>query len=161
MKKILIALLLVLSCVLLFACVQDDPATDTTAPSDGATDAPTEAPTDTPTEAPTEAPTDEATDEPTEEATTEEVTEPEPSPVVLYQLVPEKNSLMQSYVIKTQNGKLIVIDGGIDGEGRDRDPYMPAALRAIMGVNRKARALIHQENMLVFIDDTELGNCHR
>ena len=122
MKKLLIALLLVLSCVLLFACVQSGPVTDTTAPSDestpGATDAPTEAPTDTPTEAPT----DEVTDEPTEEATTEEVTEPEPDPVVLYQLVPEKNSLMQSYVIKTTNGKLIVIDGGIDGEGKDRAP---------------------------------------
>ena len=134
MKKLLIALLLVLSCVLLFACVQSGPATDTTAPSDestpGATDTPTEAPTDTPTEAPT----DEATDEPTEEAT-EEVTEPETEPVVLYQLVPEKNSLMQSYVIKTANGKLIVIDGGIDGEGRDRAPYMPSALRAILGLD--------------------------
>ena len=45
MKKLLIALLLVLSCVLLFACVQSGPATDTTAPSDestpGATDTPT------------------------------------------------------------------------------------------------------------------------
>ena len=132
MKKLLIALLLVLSCVLLFACVQSGPVTDTTAPSEegtpNATDAPTEAPTDTPTEAPT----DEATDEPTEEAT-EEVTEPEPDPVVLYQLVPEKNSLMQSYVIKTTNGKLIVIDGGIDGEGKDRAPYMPSAIRAILG----------------------------
>ena len=134
MKKLLIALLLVLSCVLLFACVQSGPVTDTTAPSDestpGATDTPTEAPTDTPTEAPT----DEATDEPTEEATTEEVTEPETEPVVLYQLVPEKNSLMQSYVIKTANGKLIVIDGGIDGEGKDRAPYMPSAIRAILGL---------------------------
>ena len=133
MKKLLIALLLVLSCVLLFACVQSGPVTDTTAPSEegtpNATDAPTEAPTDTPTEAPT----DEATDEPTEEAT-EEVTEPETEPVVLYQLVPEKNSLMQSYVIKTANGKLIVIDGGIDGEGKDRAPYMPSALRAILGL---------------------------
>ena len=134
MKKLLIALLLVLSCVLLFACVQSGPVTDTTAPSEegtpNATDAPTEAPTDTPTEAPT----DEVTDEPTEEATTEEVTEPEPDPVVLYQLVPEKNSLMQSYVIKTANGKLIVIDGGIDGEGKDRAPYMPSAIRAILGL---------------------------
>ena len=86
MKKLLIALLLVLSCVLLFACVQDDPATDTTAPSDGVTDAPTDTPTEAPTDTPTEAPTDEATDEPTEEAT-EEVTEPETEPVVLYQLL--------------------------------------------------------------------------
>ena len=54
MKKLLIALLLVLSCVLLFACVQDDPATDTTAPSEDVTDAPTDAPTETPTEGETQ-----------------------------------------------------------------------------------------------------------
>lgn len=134
MKKLLIALLLVLSCVLLFACVQSGPVTDTTAPSDESTPNATDAPTEAPTDTPTEAPTDEVTDEPTEEATTEEVTEPEPDPVVLYQLVPEKNSLMQSYVIKTTNGKLIVIDGGIDGEGKDRAPYMPSAIRAILGL---------------------------
>ncbi len=80
----------------------------------------------------TEEPAEETTEEPTEE-TTEEPTEP--AAVMLYQLAPEKNSLMQSYVIKTSNGKLIVIDGGIDGEGKDRAPYMPAALRAIMGVD--------------------------
>ena len=33
-----------------------------------------------------------------------------------------------------ENGKLIVIDGGVDGEGKDRPAYMPAALRAIAGV---------------------------
>ncbi|MDO5478797.1 MAG: hypothetical protein Q4G23_06485, partial [Clostridia bacterium] len=54
--------------------------------------------------------------------------------VELYQLAPESQSLMESYVIKTDNGKLIVIDGGIDGAGRDFDPYLPAALRAIAGV---------------------------
>lgn len=54
--------------------------------------------------------------------------------VRLYQLAPEKRSLMQSNVIRTQNGKLIVIDGGIDGDGLDRVPYLPAALRAIAGV---------------------------
>ena len=133
MKKLLIALLLVLSCALLFACVQNDPTGDTTAPSeektDNATGGATDAPTNTPTEAPTEP--DAEVSEPATEAPTEA---PEPSPVKLYQLAPEKNSLMQSYVIKTANGKLIVIDGGIDGEGRDRDPYMPAALRAIMGL---------------------------
>ena len=31
--------------------------------------------------------------------------------VKLYQLVPENMSLMESYVLKTANGKLIVIDG--------------------------------------------------
>lgn len=64
--------------------------------------------------------------------------EPEPEatavPVELYQLAPENLSLMQCFVIKTRSGKLIVVDGGIDGEGRDREPYLPAALRAIAGV---------------------------
>ena len=128
MKKLLIVLLALMTCVLLFACVKEAPDTDTTAPSEEGTSAPTETPTETPTEPDAEETTEAA------EETTEEVTEPEPSPVVLYQLVPEKNSLMQSYVIKTAHGKLIVIDGGIDGEGKDRAPYMPAALRAIAGV---------------------------
>ena len=128
MKKLLIVLLALMTCALLFACVKEAPDTDTTAPSEEGTPAPTETPTETPTEPDAEETTEAA------EETTEEVTEPEPSPVVLYQLVPEKNSLMQSYVIKTAHGKLIVIDGGIDGEGLDRAPYMPAALRAIAGV---------------------------
>ena len=128
MKKLLIVLLALMTCALLFACVKEAPDTDTTAPSEEGTPAPTETPTETPTEPDAEETTEAA------EETTEEVTEPEPSPVVLYQLVPEKNSLMQSYVIKTAHGKLIVIDGGIDGEGKDRAPYMPAALRAIAGV---------------------------
>lgn len=59
----------------------------------------------------------------------------EPTGVTLYQLAPENNSQMESYVIKTKNNKLIVIDGGVDGEGKDRATYMPAALRAIAGVN--------------------------
>ena len=54
--------------------------------------------------------------------------------VKLYQLAPENQSLMESYVFKTASGKLIVIDGGIDGAGKDREPYLPAALRAIAGV---------------------------
>ena len=110
MKKLLIVLLALMTCALLFACVKEAPDTDTTAPSEEGTPAPTETPTETPTEPDAEETTEAA------EETTEEVTEP--SPVVLYQLVPEKNSLMQSYVIKTANGKLIVIDGGIDGEGK-------------------------------------------
>lgn len=54
--------------------------------------------------------------------------------VELYQLAPESQSLMESYVIKTTNDKLIVIDGGIDGAGKESDPYLPSALRAIAGV---------------------------
>ena len=50
--------------------------------------------------------------------------------VKLYQLVPENMSLMESYVLKTANGKLIVIDGGINGNGRDRLPYLSAGRAA-------------------------------
>lgn len=81
---------------------------------------------------------DTTTEETTIEETTtvEEDTYPmETSHATLYQLAPENGSLMQSYVIKTQNGKLIVIDGGIDGYGLNNPPYMPAALRAISGVS--------------------------
>ena len=136
MKKLLIALLMMLMCSLLFACVQDEPhgpTTNTATHTDDTHPAETE-PSAT---EPSEALTDEEETPSAAEETTEGITEPaEPSPVVLYQLAPEKNSLMQSYVIKTSNGKLIVIDGGIDGEGKDRPPYMPAALRAIMGVGQ-------------------------
>ena len=137
MKKFAFALILILSCVLLFACVQkqpNEPATDTAVGTDGTDPDGTDPDATEPSEAPTEPTEGETT--PAVEETTEAVEEPtEPAAVVLYQLAPEKNSLMQSYVIKTQNGKFIVIDGGIDGEGKDRDPYMPAALRAIAGVD--------------------------
>jgi len=76
--------------------------------------------------------------------TAEPTAEPEPTPVngasasdgkvAFYQLAPDKNSLMMSYVIKTANGKVIVIDGGIDGQGLDSDPYLPSAIRAILGL---------------------------
>ena len=56
------------------------------------------------------------------------------SAVELYQLTPYAKSLVESYVIKTKNNKLIVIDGGIDGFGSEGDPYMPAALRSILGL---------------------------
>ena len=55
------------------------------------------------------------------------------SNVEVYQLAPDSNQLMQSYVIRTTNGKLIVIDGG--GNVDDSVPaYLPSALRAIAGV---------------------------
>ncbi len=60
--------------------------------------------------------------------------------VEVYQLAPNTGWLMESYVIKTANGKLIVIDGGADGsdsthgEALTAGAYMPAALRAIAGV---------------------------
>ena len=83
MKKLSIALLLMLTCALLFGCVQDVPPT----PAPDTTDDPVEstAPATDPSEPTT--PADEETTAGTEEPT-------EPSPVALYQLVPEKNSLM-------------------------------------------------------------------
>ena len=125
MKKLLILFLALLMCGLLVACDKAGTATDTTAAPD------TAAPTDGEETTAEETTAGETT---AEETTAEAEAPAEPSPVVLYQLAPEKNSLMQSYVIKTANGKLIVIDGGIDGEGKDRAPYMPAALRAILGL---------------------------
>lgn len=153
MKKLLIALLPILMCALLFACTQQEPlesSTDSmdTATQTGETQISESEPVETndPETIPSETGTSESAEvtnltetevstPPVEEATTEALEEPtEPAAVALYQLAPEKNSLMQSYVIKTTNGKLIVIDGGIDGEGKDRAPYMPAALRAILGL---------------------------
>lgn len=64
-------------------------------------------------------------------------TRPE-GPVELYQLAPSSKPLMQSYVIKTKHNKLIVIDGGIDGVGEEAPPYMPAALRSILGLEEGA-----------------------
>ena len=58
--------------------------------------------------------------------------------VELYQLAPDTEALMQSYVIKTGNGKLVVIDGGIGDANPNRAPYLLAALRAIAGVEENA-----------------------
>ena len=58
---------------------------------------------------------------------------PQPANAVeLYQLTPYANSLIQSYVIKTKNNKIIVIDGGIDGTGSESPSYMPSAIRSIL-----------------------------
>ncbi len=60
--------------------------------------------------------------------------------VEVYQLAPNSGWLMNSYVVKTANGKLIVIDGGEGGsdsthnEAETAGAYMPTALRAIAGV---------------------------
>ena len=74
----------------------------------------------------------------TEETTEEETAEPEPKQtgtVKLYQLVPETSSLMMSYVIITPAGKVVVIDGGIDGTGVESKTYLQAAIRAILGLD--------------------------
>jgi hypothetical protein len=56
--------------------------------------------------------------------------------VEVYQLAPDPNSLMMSYVIVTPNDKVIVIDGGIDGQGMHEPPYLPSAIRAILGIGQ-------------------------
>lgn len=55
--------------------------------------------------------------------------------VEIYMLAPENGVLTESFVIKTKNGRLIVLDGGTarTEENIDR-PYLIAALRAIAGV---------------------------
>ena len=55
---------------------------------------------------------------------------------VLYQVVPEKLSLMMCYIIKTDNNKIIVIDGGIDGHGLNAEPYLLDELRTITGLEK-------------------------
>ncbi len=62
--------------------------------------------------------------------------EPEPHDVELYQLAPEDQSLLMSYVIRTPRDKIVVIDGGIAGYGKDALPYLPAAIRAILGLDQ-------------------------
>ena len=52
----------------------------------------------------------------------------------IYQLAPENTSLMNCYVIVTPENRLIVLDGGIDGFGKENAPYLPSALRAILGL---------------------------
>lgn len=118
------------SLFLLSACASGTPETT----KSGTTDAET-AKAGTTAEETTEAVTAEQTAEAT---TTEEETEAptpaEPKEAVLYQLVPETTSLMMSYVIVTPEKKIVVIDGGIDGSGVDAKPYLPSAIRAILGL---------------------------
>ena len=87
MKKVLSILLLLLLCASLFACTTDKPSEQDTQAEQ----------TD-----PGETTTEEATKEettPGQEETTDAPEPPAPSPVKLYQLAPEKNSMLQSYVI--------------------------------------------------------------
>ena len=127
MKKYLKTVIAYLLCALmplsLISCAEK-PAAQT----DELTEAPTEKPTEKVTEAATEAPGTET------EAVTEPPAPPEPEKVLLYQLAPEANSLMMSYVIVTPNKKIVVFDGGIDGTGLDAKPYLQNAIRAILGL---------------------------
>ena len=51
----------------------------------------------------------------------------------IYQLSPHSGILMEGYVIKTPNDKIVVIDGG--NEIYMDEPYLPSAIRAILGLN--------------------------
>lgn len=62
---------------------------------------------------------------------------PETGKVQIFQLAPEHSSLMMSYVIKTPNNKIVVFDGGRDGEGLSAEPYILSAIRAILGIDEK------------------------
>lgn len=57
--------------------------------------------------------------------------------VELYQLAPEAESLLMSYVIVTPSKKVVVIDGGTDGAGQSSPAYLPSAIRAILGLGQK------------------------
>ena len=54
--------------------------------------------------------------------------------VEIYQFAPLSGMLMEGYLIKTPNDKLIVIDGG-SGEMYLEKAFMPSAIRAILGLN--------------------------
>ncbi len=62
--------------------------------------------------------------------------EPRPRDVEIYQLAPEDQSLLMSYVIRTPQNRIVVIDGGIAGHGKDKPAYMPAAIRSVLGLSQ-------------------------
>ncbi len=127
-----------LTAMLLCACTGGQSGSEET--TDGSVESTPEVPSDTSvaTEVPTEPSSDtgDVTEATMPEETTAPETEPETYEVRLYSLMPESGSLMQSFVLRTKHGKLIVIDGGIDGDGFEKKAYMPAALRAIAGVGQ-------------------------
>ncbi len=63
-------------------------------------------------------------------------TEEETYEVRLYSLMTHPDDQMQSFVIRTTHGKLIVLDGGMEGASLNAEAYMPAALRAIAGTDQ-------------------------
>jgi glyoxylase-like metal-dependent hydrolase (beta-lactamase superfamily II) len=78
------------------------------------------------------------TESPTEQTVESDAPVPEAEGTVeLYQLAPENQSLMMSYVIVTPNKKIVVIDGGTDGYGKNSPSYLPSAIRAILGLGQK------------------------
>lgn len=57
--------------------------------------------------------------------------------VELYQIAPDKDTLMQAFIIKTKNDKIIVIDGGVvtTRTGASKS-FMPAAIRSVLGLGQ-------------------------
>lgn len=54
--------------------------------------------------------------------------------VEIYQLAPHSCMLMEGYLIKTPNDKIVVIDGG-SGETYMDKAYLPTVIRAVLGLN--------------------------
>ena len=141
-KRLLLAglglfIMLALCTTLLISCNNTGDGNDTSAESESSTDSTTadaeESRPETVEETGNETESETVAETETE-AVTEPETEEETKTTMLYQLAPDNSSLTMCYVIKTPNDKLIVIDGGIDGAGRNKAPYLPAALRAILGL---------------------------
>lgn len=54
------------------------------------------------------------------------------SNVEIYQLFPHSGYLMHSYLVKTPNGKIVVVDGG--NVRYMKDAYLPFAIRGVLGL---------------------------
>lgn len=122
-RRILLVLLTFVTLLSVAACGQgatNDPTQDPTA---GVTESATQTQgTDTTTQAPTVNPTQSATKTPTAEQTSDPTAEPSEGPVAggtLYQLADSKGGQMNSYVIQTENNKVIIMDGGYDRNKQD------------------------------------------
>ena len=53
--------------------------------------------------------------------------------VEIYQLAPHSCMLMEGYLIKTPNDKIVIIDGG-SGETYMDKAYLPTVIRAVLGL---------------------------
>jgi glyoxylase-like metal-dependent hydrolase (beta-lactamase superfamily II) len=56
--------------------------------------------------------------------------------IEIYQLAPVPGALMHSYLIKTPNGKLVMMDGGNEERYMEK-AYLSTAIRALLGIGEK------------------------
>ena len=128
MKKFIAALLALLTLLLTMAACNTG-TTEETSTKEGTTTEDTTMEEIVTTEEETTLPA-----ETEEETTAEETTkETELSPV-LYQIAADQNMLQNCYLIKTRNGKYILIDGG--GAGSTNTNYLANALRELTGTTQ-------------------------